>query len=199
MFQPLNDGTYDAHNAPQFQAGLAYAWGDPKSDPLTGKVWLDVVTQKLKLPSSVTPLPGQATSYTGTEVDGGVKLDVAGFEGVLYGYTGKGVGTTGLFILATSASGDTRKSDGGYVQGTYKFDKLKLGLSYGISDLKLAGDETSTGNNLLKRNASTVVGLYYSLTKSVTLVGEYINSKATAQGGNSVTENDYALGGILFF
>src|ERR1700720_848920 len=28
VFQPLNDGTYDAHNAPQFQAGLAYAWGD---------------------------------------------------------------------------------------------------------------------------------------------------------------------------
>src|SRR5579863_1160888 len=141
VFQPLNDGTYDAHNAPQFQAGLAYAWGDPKSDPLTGKVWLDVVTQKLKLPSSVTPLPGQATSYTGTEVDGGVKLDVAGFEGVLYGYTGKGVGTTGLFILSTSALGDTRKSDGGYVQATYKIDKLKIGLSYGISDLKLADDE----------------------------------------------------------
>ena len=141
VFQPLNDGTYNSHNEPQFQVGLAYAWGDPKSDPLTGKVWFDFVSQKLKLSSSVTPLPGQATSYTGTEVDGGVKLDVAGFEGVLYGYTGKGVGTTGLFILSTSALGDTRKSDGGYVQATYKIDKLKIGLSYGISDLKLADDE----------------------------------------------------------
>ncbi len=143
MFQPLDDGTYDSHNEPQFQVGLAYAWGDPKSDPLTGKVWFDLVSQKLKLSSSVTPLPGQATSYTGTEVDGGVKLDVAGFEGVLYGYTGKGVGTTGLFILSTSALGDKRKSDGGYVQATYKIDKLKIGLSYGISDLKLADDERS--------------------------------------------------------
>src|ERR1700719_168895 len=50
VFQPLNDGAYNQHNAPQFQAGLAYAWGDPKSDPFTGKVWFDVVTQKLKLP-----------------------------------------------------------------------------------------------------------------------------------------------------
>jgi len=41
--------------------------------------------------------------------------------------------------------------------------------------------------------------LYYSLTKSVTLVGEYIDTKSTAQGGNSATEKDYALGGIVFF
>ena len=201
VFQPLNDGTYDSHNEPQFQLGLAYAWGDPKSDPLTGKVWFDLVSQKLKLSSSVTPLPGQATSYTGTEVDGGVKLDVAGFEGVLYGYTGKGVGTTGLFILSTSASGDTRKSDGGYVQATYKIDKLKIGLSYGISDLKLADDERAfeSTSTLLKSNKSGVLGLYYSLTKSITLVGEYIDTKAEAWNGNSATQKDFALGGILFF
>jgi hypothetical protein len=106
-------------------------------------------------------------------------------------------------VLATSASGDTRKSDGGYVQATYKFDKLKVGLSYGLSDLKLADDEQPGQINanplLLKRNASGVVGLYYSLTKSVTLVGEYIDTKSTAQGGNEATEKDYALGGIVFF
>jgi predicted porin len=201
VFQPLNDGTYDSHNAPQIQAGLAYAWGDPKTDPVTGKVWLDVVNQKLKLSSSIIPAPGQATSYTGTEVDGGVKLDVAGFEGVLYGYTGKGVGTTGLFILSTSASGDTRKSDGGYVQATYKIDRLKVGLSYGISDLKLADDERAfeSTSTLLKSNKSGVLGLYYSLTKSITLVGEYIDTKAEAWNGNSATEKDVAVGGILFF
>jgi predicted porin len=109
------------------------------------------------------------------------------------------VGTTGLYYLATSAFGDTRKSDGGYVQATYKMDKLKIGLSYGISDLKLAGDETSTGNNLVKRNESGVVGVYYSLTKSVTLVGEFIETKAEAQDGASVKQHDIALGGILFF
>ena len=111
----------------------------------------------------------------------------AAFEGVLYGYTGKGVGTTGLFILADFSSGDTRKSDGGYVQATYKFDKLKLGLSYGISDLKLAGDEQPGqihGESIAAqaqrvRRASAP---YYSLTKSVTLVGEYIDTKSTRRG-----------------
>jgi predicted porin len=205
VFQPLDplDGSgYISHNTPQFQAGLAYAWGDPKSDGLTGKVWADVVTQHLKRDSvdfAAANLIGKATDYTGTEFDGGVKLDIAGFEGVLYGYSGKGVGTTGLYYLATSALGDTRKSDGGYVQATYKMDKLKIGLSYGISDLKLANDEISTANSLVKRNESGVVGLYYSLTKSVTLVGEFVETKAEAQDGGSVKQHDIALGGILFF
>jgi len=200
IFQPLNGGAYTSHNSPQIQAGLAFAFGDPKSDPLTGKVWFDVVSQQLKLPSN-TAGPGQSTSFTGTEVDGGVKLGVSGFEGVLYGYTGKGVGTIGLYVLATSASGDTRKSDGGYVQATYKFDKLKVGLSYGISDLKLADDERAgqATSTLVKSNKSGVVGLYYSLTKSITLVGEYIDTKAEAWNGNSATQKDFALGGILFF
>ena len=52
---------------------------------------------------------------------------------------------------------------------------------------------------LLKRNDSGVFGLYYSLTKSVTLVGEYIDTKAKAQNGNEATEKDCALGGIFFF
>jgi predicted porin len=206
IFQPLDSGDYTSHNSPQFQAGASFAWGDPKTDAVTGKVWIDVVTQELKVNSAAVAgddAAGIATSFRGTEVDGGVKVDVAGFEGVLYGYTGKGVGTTGLYVLATSASGDTRKSDGGYVQATYKFDKLKVGLSYGVSDLKRADDEQPGQINadplMLKRNESGVVGLYYSLTKSVTLVGEYIDSKSTAWGGNSATEKDYALGGIVFF
>jgi len=204
VFQPLDTTGYTSHNAPQIQVGGSFAWGDPKSDALSGKAWVDVVYQKLKDNSAAEAqdvLIGKATSFTGWGLDGGVKIDVAGFEGVLYGYTGKGVGTTGLFILPTSALGDTRKSDGGYVQGTYKLGKLKIGLSYGLSELKLADDERATQNvnNLVKRNSSGVLGLYYSLTKSITLVGEAIDTKAQAWNGNSATEKDYALGGILFF
>lgn len=204
VFQPLETAGYTSHNSPQIQIGGSFAWGDPKGDALSGKVWIDVVNQELKDDSAAAAqdaLIGKATSFTGTAVDGGVKIDVAGFEGVLYGYTGKGVGTTGLFILPTSALGDTRKSDGGYVQGTYKMGKLKLGLSYGISELKLADDERATQNlnNLVKSNSSGVLGLYYSLTKSITLVGEYIDTKAEAWNGNSATEKDFAIGGILFF
>jgi predicted porin len=200
VFQPLDSDGYTAHNSPQIQAGLAYAWGDPKTDTLTGKVWFDLVSQQLKLDSSVPAVSGTQRSFTGTGVDGGVKLDYAGFEGVLYGYYGDGVGTTGLYIFSASASGEKRKSDGGYIQATYKFDKLKVGLSYGLSDLKLADDEVASPvQTLLKRNESGVIGLYYSLTKSVTLVGEFVDTKAEAWNGDKVKQTDVALGGILFF
>jgi len=205
IFQPLNSvgsASFSKHNSPQFQAGVSYSWGDATSAALSGKVWVDVVGQKGEATSAdvAANQAGASTSYNGAGVDGGVKIGVAGFEGVLYGYTGKGIGTTGLFILPTSASGEKRKSDGGYVQASYKFDKLKVGVSYGISNLKLASDEVADSTNeLLKRNSSVVGGLYYSLTKSVTLVGEFMNTKAKAWNGNSAKENTYAVGGILFF
>jgi predicted porin len=206
IFQPLSSvgyASYSGHNTPQIQVGASYAWGDPKSDGLAGKVWVDVVTQKAKATAAdiLGNAPGATTSYNGTGFDAGVKINYGGFEGVLYGYSGKGIGTTGLYILPTSASGDKRKSDGGYAQATYKFGKLKAGVSYGLSNLKLADDESANpgGNILLRRNSSVVGGLYYSLTKSVTLVGEFIDTKAKAWNDNSAKETTYAIGGIIFF
>jgi predicted porin len=222
-FQPLDNGDYTSHASPQWQAGLAYAFGDPKTQPLTGKVWFDVVTQQSKAPTScgtdnpdfcvpVNNALGIPNSVHGTAVDGGFKIDVAGFEGVAYGYYGKGVGTTGLYILAVSAGGQERESNGGYVQLTYKIDRLKIGASYGISQLKLAGDEqafgvipvtgASTGmpaSDLVSKNESGVLGLYYSLTKSLTLVAEGIDSESRAWNGNEAQEKDVAVGAILFF
>jgi hypothetical protein len=76
-----------------------------------------------------------------------------------------------------------------------------LGLSYGLSELKLANDERpfQATSDLVKRNSSEVFGVYYSLTKSVTLVGEYSHTRAEAWNGNSASENDAIIGGILFF
>ena len=79
---------------------------------------------------------------------------------------------------------------------------MKVGLSYGISDLKLADDEMPgqvPADPLLKRNESGVLGLYYSLTKSVTLVGEFIATKSEDWSSASVKQTDIALGGIVFF
>ena len=206
VFQPLDaegSAVFTRHSSPQVQAGASYAFGDPKSDDLNGKVWVGGVSQKVSAdPADIAANgSGAATSFTGTGIDAGVKLDVAGFEGVLYGYSGQGIGTTGLFVLPTSADGDKRDSNGGYAQLSYKIGKLKIGASYGESRLKLASDEKATAStsDLLKRNSSGVGGLYYSLTKNVTLVGEYIDTKATAWNGNSAKETTYAIGGIVFF
>jgi predicted porin len=198
VFQPLSSGIYSSHNSPQIQVGGSYVWGDPKGDGLSGKVFADVITQRLRQNSTALD-PDTSRSFNGSGVDGGVKLDIQGFEAVVYAYAGKGLGTTGFFILATSDSGLTRRSDGGYVQATYKWNKWKFGASYGLSELKLADGEVAFGNQLVKRNSSGVGGVYYSLTKSITLVGEFIDSKSQAWGGNSATEKDLAVGGILFF
>ena len=204
---PLTDPAYSKHTAPQIQVGASYAWGGTAG--LTGKVWVDLISQQYQYSGAVPT--GTASSITGTAFDGGVKAGYMGFEGVLYGYSGSGVGTTGLFVLPISASGQKRDSDGGYIQAAYKYNKLKVGVSYGMSELKLASDETAmiavgtgttgttTGNTLVKRNSSIVGGVYYSLTKSLTLVGEYIDTKADAWGGNSAHEHDVAIGAILFF
>ena len=190
---PLTDSDFSVHKSPGIQAQVSYAWtGD-----FGGKAWLSGVSQKVERPSS-SVLPGNR-SYTGSGIDAGFKFSVAGFEGVLYGYDGDGIGTTGLFILSNDALGNKRKSNGGYAQGTYKFGDVKLGLSYGESKLKLANNEVNP--SLVKSNKSIVGGIYYSLTKSVTLVGEYADTEAKAQDSNlpKNKEKTYILGGILFF
>jgi len=143
-----------------------------------------------------------STNFNGWGVDGGVKFDYAAFDAVLYGYTGKGIGHHGLYILSTSNLADTRKSDGGYILSQLQDRQAQARRwSYGISDLKLADDERAfeSTSTLLKRNESGVIGAYYALTKSVNLVGEFIYSKAEAWNGNSAKEHDFALGGIFFF
>jgi predicted porin len=105
-------------------------------------------------------------------------------------------------VLATSDLGRKRDSDGGYAQLTYKFDRVKLGVSYGESNLKLTSDEKALGSqnsDLVKKNSSGVFGVYYSLTKSITLVGEYVDTTAKAFNGNEANESTYVLGGIIFF
>jgi predicted porin len=214
-FTPLDDGAYTVHASPQWQAQAAYAWGDPKSSPVTGKIWLDLVTQQARAPSSdiaANSAAGIANRVHGTGGDVGVKVDFAGFEAVAYGYYGKGIGTTGLYILAVSDGGNERESDGGYVQLTYKIDRLKLGASWGTSQLKLASDEQAFGVNpltgastglpasdLVHWNESGVFGVYYSLTKSLTLVGEFIDTETRAWNGNEAHEKDVAAGAIIFF
>jgi len=98
------------------------------------------------------------------------------------------------------------------VQLTYKIERLKIGASYGISQLKLASDELAPGYNpttglltgnyasdLVHKNESGVFGLYYSLTKSLTLVGEFSDTEAKAWNGNEAQEKDVIAGAILFF
>src|SRR2546428_2650149 len=161
-----------AHEQPGLQAKGSYEW----TGTVGGKAWVSGLNQKVKARATETPA---GSSVSGQAFDLGAKLNVADFEGVLYGYSGDGVGTTAIGFNAAAVVGgnlEKRKSKGGYVQGTYKIGKFKPGLSYGESSLDLASNETNP--TLVKKNKSLVAGLYYSLTQSLNLVGEYIQTKA---------------------
>ena len=183
-----------AHEQPGLQAKGSYEW----TGTVGGKAWVSGMNQKVK--ARATDAAPAGSSVSGQAFDLGAKLNVADFEGVLYGYSGDGVGTTAIGFNAAAVVGgnlEKRKSKGGYLQGTYKFGKLKPGLSYGESSLDLASGETNP--NLVKKNKSAVLGLYYSLTQSLNLVGEYIKTTAQNQAGGENKDSVIALGAILFF
>jgi hypothetical protein len=186
-----------AHEQPGLQAKGSYEW----TGTVGGKAWVSALSQQVKARAGDAAPAG--SSVSGQAFDLGAKVNVADFEGVLYGYSGDGVGTTAIGFNAAAFTGGTlekRKSKGGYVQGTYKIGKLKPGVSLGQSTLDLASNESAgTNPTLVKKNKSLVAGLYYSLTQSLNLVGEYISTKAENQAGGENKDSVIALGAILFF
>jgi len=193
----LGSANLSGHEEPGFQGKASYEW----KGSVSGKAWVSGIGQKVKARTTDTAPSGSNVSGTGFDI--GAKVNWGALEGVLYAYSADGIGTTAIGFNAASFAGGTlekRKSDGWYAQATYKIGAFKPGVSYGESNLKLAGNESSTTNpTLVKTNKSWVFGLYYSLTPSVNLVAEYIPTEAENQAGGTVKDKVLALGAILFF
>jgi len=96
-------------------------------------------------------------------------------------------------------TGRARDSDGYLVQATYKVGDTKFGINYGSSSLDR--NTADIGTEILKENNQMVLGVYHSLTPSLTLAGEYITGEQEYQGGNTAKgeANTIAVGAILFF
>jgi len=222
----LNAATMSAATTPAWQAKLAYDSKFVVADQDLGfKAWAGYMYNAPESGGGTFTLNGDLIP-AGLSSDGwawelGARANIYGFELVGYYYDAEGIGTTGIGSQAVSyvcptgtglcpggvgASLEKRQSDGWYGQLTYKFQDLKIGYSYGQSNLSAAGNERlfasgfdARNGNLLKQNSSNVVGLYYALTKSLNLVGEWINTESQAQNGNKYNDNAFALGAILFF
>ena len=188
VFTPLaTAGRSEVNSSPGFQGKVTY---DYKGDKIAVHAWLGGLTQKhdeyLGIPK-----------YTGNALDVGAKLTYGPVGLTGYYYTGKGVGTTGLFILSTDEFGNKRKSDGFYIQGTVGFGKFTLAGSYGESNLDLAKGEVNP--LLVSKNSSYVGQVRYGLTPWVTLLTEYAHTKSAAQGINEADSDTISTGAILFF
>jgi predicted porin len=168
---------YSAKSSPQLQAQLTFA-----ADGFKG--WAGAKTQKF---TSATP--GLA-DMTMNVFELGGSYSAGGF-GVLANVQSG----TGLGILSDADQGDT-KSKNYFLQTTFKTsDKLKLGVSYGISE----NDDNTAGTGGLKSNANLSVGAYYALNSVITLVGEVGQTRSKSFGGSSARMNGVSFGGIIFF
>ena len=210
-------------SSPAFEGKASYEWaGD-----VGGKVWVSAMTQRVKdlggsaavtaagVGTFINPTTGllntvaraaspavAATDDRATAYDIGTTVNVAGFGLTGYYYNGSGIGQTLQLNGGFDANGNSRDSDGWYVQGTYTLPGVgtKLGVSYGRS--KLDGNGIDNFNDV--KDKMWTIGAYHPITKHLNLVAEYSDSKHDVN--SDVAANDtngkaktISLGAILFF
>jgi hypothetical protein len=196
IFQPSSFAG-DETKAPGFQGVASYDW---KGGPASGKVWTGAVTQTTSC--SVSPCTTQSFTATGFEV--GAKAGFGNFEAVAYGFTGSGLGlsTVGAqFFGGSNGAGNKTESDGYFLQGSYKFGDTKVGLNFGENKdrngFALTGASPMNGI----RNRAYTLGVYHSLNKFITLVGEFNDEKVTNVNDSNFDNKNRTLsfGGLIFF
>lgn len=187
----LDAGTFSQEGSTYGLEGkVTYAW----EGSFSGKVWASFINQSLDTASAAL------RDQDATGFDVGAKVSVGGFEVVGYYYDGEGIGSTGFLVDAVDAAGNTRDSDGSYLQLTYKLPGpgTKLGVSWGESNLD-RGPADPVTTSLFETNESFVIGVYHPLTSALHLVAEYTKTESTAHNGNTAEETAIALGAILFY
>jgi hypothetical protein len=191
LFQPKNYAG-SASKGAGLQANATY----DIPGALPGQIWTGLINQKTDCQTS-TACTTQPFTANGFELGG--KINVSNFEFLAYGFQGKGLGlsTVGApFFGGSDGSGNKTDSNGYMLQGTYKMGATKFGLNFGENKDK----DGAVGAGVTKKNQGMTLGVYHTLNKFITLVGEYNHEKQTTSADTSNTKNNsISLGGILFF
>jgi hypothetical protein len=200
IYDPLNSltapGTNQPKKAPGFQAKATYTY--KFSDDMKFYASVSGLTQKQDYTG--VAVPGGTVQYTSTGGDAFVKFDVAAFEVDASYYRGTGLGTTGLYFLADDVQGTARKSQGYLLQATYKVGAAKFGVNYGVSKLQYANAiDALSAPTLLDSNNKVTAGLYYSLTKNLTLLTEFSDVWTKAHDGGENKSFNGNVGAFLSF
>jgi predicted porin len=191
--------TVEPKKAPGFHAKATWTWPFSEGNKLYLSATFITQQQYYITPAAYVPAPSTPYNYTGDGFDIFGKLDIQGLEVIAYWYSAHGLGTTALFD-GGAWLGETRNSSGYLGQITYKFGDLKLGVQYGRSNLDFADSADQIANpNLVASNRKGTVGLYYSLTKNLTLLLEGSDVKSYAQTGGSNTATTVNAGAYLAF
>jgi len=181
--EPITQGRATPETSPGYHGKVAYT---------NGPLYLSAsfITQKNEGIANVG-------DYTATGFDVGGKFTFGDAEILGWYYNGSGLGTTALYLNGATAAGAKRDSDGFLAQFTYKLGKTKLGVNYGESNLDLASGEAIS--SLVESNKKYTAGVYHSLTKNLTLLGEYTDVKAKAHNGLKNDSSNFNVGAYLSF
>ncbi|MBL8265759.1 MAG: porin [Steroidobacter sp.] len=181
--EPITQGAATPKGSPGFHGKVAYT---------NGPIYVSAtfISQKQE---GVT----DADDFDSRGFDIGGKVTLGQFEVLGWYYTGKGMGTTGLFLFGAAPGGRERDSDGFLAQVTYKLGATKIGVNYGVSNLDLASAEGTS--DLVESNEKFTVGVYHSLTENLTLLGEFTDVKAESHNGIKNDSNTFNLGAFLSF
>ena len=180
IFDP-NKFAGDETKNPGFQAMANYDW---EAGAAKGSLWAGAIHQRTS----------GAGSFNASGFELGAKVGIGAFEAVAYGFDASGLGlsTVGALFLSPFGKNDGR---GYFVQGTYTLGKTKFGLNY--------GENRDRGGLLTDTNTfrSATAGVYHSLNKYITLVGEYNQEKGEGADlfPGDLKTRTISVGGILFF
>lgn len=198
IFQPAKFAG-DETKSPGFQAMASYDF----KGPAPGKLWAGLVTQSTDCSTSAGCVGNKSHSASGYEL--GVKAAFGNFEALAYTFTGRGLGlsTVGAqFLGGSDGAGDRTDSRGHFLQGTYKFGDTKVGINYGQNKDK-NGFVSRVGGGPLNtiKNRAYTVGVYHSLNKFITLVGEFNQERVdnVMDSHFDARNRTISLGGIIFF
>ena len=180
IFDP-NKFAGDETKDPGFQAMANYDW---EAGAAKGSLWAGAIHQRTS----------GAGSFNASGFELGAKVGLGAFEFVAYGFDASGLGlsTVGALFFSPFAKNDGK---GYFLQGTYTVGKTKFGLNF--------GENRDRGGLLTDTNTfrSATVGVYHSLNKYITLVGEYNQEKGEGADlfPGDLKTRTISLGGILFF
>lgn len=196
IFQPSKFAG-DETKTPGVQGMASYDW---KGSSASGKLWTGFVSQTTSC--SVSPCSTSSFSANGFEL--GAKAGFGNFEAVAYAFTGSGLGlsTVGAqFYGGSNGAGNKTDSDGYFLQGTYKFGDTKVGLNYGENKDKNGYALTGASPLNSIKNRAYTLGVYHSLNKFITLVGEFNDEKVTNVSDTNYDNKNRTLsfGGLIFF
>jgi hypothetical protein len=188
----LTNGAINADkvNSPRFETEISYAkklsFGD-----MSG--WLSGLYQQAKFTGGVAP-NHKVSSIGGA---GGVQLGMGPVGLMVSGYGGQALGSTFLQdVDALDATGEERTQYGGLGQVTYTLGKAKLGVNYGMNYAARTDAETTDGTVLKSQQAATA-GVYYSVNKYMTLVGEYTWARNSWYDGQKQDVNAASIGTVF--